>query len=1071
MVIQEPGTKRGRRATVPAKLAAPTPANVVQRTRLFHQLDTACHKPVVWIGASAGSGKTTLVSSYLAARKIKPLWYQIDSRDADPASFFAYLRDAVASLAPRKRETLPLLTPEYLAGIAVYTRNFFEILFARLRPPAVLVFDNFQDLPEQSILHQLLPEALSIVPKGVTVMILSRNSPPAGFIGLQVKQSIALLGAEEMSLTLQETKEIASLHSATNLSPAMLETLHAHTLGWAAGITLSLEHMQNMPPEQAEITRETREMLFDYFASEVFERSALEEQRFLAATAVLPQITVEAAQQLTGEPAAGAMFARLVKSNYFTMRLAGSIPRYQYHPLFREFLLARGPAVLQSEWPLLRRRAADLLVESGLVEEAIAELAEQGDWIALAPLVLHLAPQLAATGRFATLQRWLQCLPPDSGGRNPWVLYWLGNCQMVGDITAARRSYEDAFNIFRNEHQADGMLLAWAGIVDTVINAVNDIRELDLWINTLEAIISDHGPLGPPLVDQVAPRFFPALVLCRPHHPLFAQWRTAATNAFEAEQNPSLKLLSGYYLFAAAIWMADLSEANAMLSRLREIGEAPAALPVSRILRELAEAHLECTRGNAVEGQRAIETGLAISEQTGIHIWTAALLTTGTFAAHLAGNIVLAAKYLAQLKAFLPYARKMDRAYYHNVNGWHAALLGNSAEAQAQMEQAVHLQAGIGGLYFEADMRVGMAQARALNGNRDERDRECREAERIGKLLHSPLMNYTTAFLSACFALDDGDEARARILSENAMQLGRISGFRNFNWWLPDQAARLCGFALRHNIEPAYVRELIRLRGLLPAGDNWQLESWPWHIKIHTLGRFALLVDDKPSSLAARAQNKTLELLKVLIALGGREVPDEKLSEALWPEAEGDFAHQNFKVTLHRLRKLIGADALVVQDGKLTLDTRYAWVDAWAFERLLGAMEDATREDEMAELAGKAIKLYGGAFLKGEDGYWALTMRERQRSKFLRIIGKATDQLCSRSLCTDVIACLQKGIEIDPITENFYQGLMKCHLCLQQAAEGLAVYQRCREVLQRELAVPPSGKTAELHARLLQLAN
>lgn len=1071
MVNAKANKGKQRSTTLPAKLAVPALANILERTRLFLQLDAAIRKPVAWIGAPAGSGKTTLVASYLAARKIKPLWYQIDSRDADPATFFAYLRDAVASLAPRKLETLPLLTPEYLAGIAVYTRNFFEKLFARLRPPAVLVFDNFQDLPEQSILNQLLPEALSIVPKGVTVMILSRNSPPPGFIGLQAKQSIALLGAEEMSLTLQETKEIASLHSAANLSPAMIEALHAHTLGWAAGITLALEHMQNIPPEQAEITRETREMLFDYFASEVFERSALEEQRFLAATAVLPQITVEAAQQLTGEPEAGAMLARLVKRNYFTLRLAGSIPRYQYHPLFREFLIARGPAVLQSEWPLLRRRAADLLVESGLVEEAIAELAEQGDWKALAPLVLHLAPQLAATGRFATLQRWLQCLPPDSGGKNPWVLYWLGHCHMVGNVTAARRSYENAFEIFRNERQADGMLLAWAGVVDTVINALNDIRELDVWIDTLDEITRDHNLFGSPLVGQIAPRYFSALVLCRPHHPQFAQWREAAMKSFEAEQNASLKLLSGYYLFVAAMWIADYFEAKEVLSRLREIGEAPAALPVSRILRELAEACLECTRGNAAEAQRAVETGLVIGEQTGIHIWTAALLVTGTIAAHMASNIVLANKYLAQLKAILPYARKMDRVYFHHASGWHAALLGESAEAQMQQEQAVHLQAEIGGLYFEAETHVGMAQARVLTGNREERDREIREASRIGSLLHSPMLNYTTAFLGACYALEDGDADRARLLTENAMQLGRVSGYRNFNWWLPEQAARLCGSALRQNIEPAYVRDLIRARGLIPVDDVWRLESWPWHIKLHTLGRFALFVDDKPSSLDAKAQHKTLELLKALIALGGRDVPDQKLCEALWPEAEGDLAHQNFKVTLHRLRKLIGADALVVQDSKLTLDTRYAWVDAWAFERLLGAMDDASLEGNIAGLAGEAIKLYGGAFLQTEDKYWALTMRERLRGKFLRIIGKATDQLCSQSLCTEVIACFQKGIEIDPLAESFYQGLMQCHYCLKQPAAGLAVYQRCREVLQRELAVLPSGKTAELHAKLLQLSN
>jgi ATP/maltotriose-dependent transcriptional regulator MalT len=316
---------RGRRTPLPAKLAAPALANVVQRTRLFRLLDTACRKPVVWIGAPAGSGKTTLAASYLAARNIKPLWYQIDFRDADPATFFAYLRDAIGRLSPRKRETLPLLTPEYLMGISVYAHNFFEELFARLHRPAALVFDNFQDLPEDAVLHRLLSEVLSAVPEGVTVMFLSRNLSPASFAGLQARQSVALLGTDEISLTLQETEEIARLHNSANLTPSMVEALHERTLGWAAGFTLALEHARNMPAGEAGISHETRETLFDYFASEIFERSDSQEQRFLVATAVLPQITAEAAQQLTGDQAAGAMLARLVKRNYFTTRLAGRI--------------------------------------------------------------------------------------------------------------------------------------------------------------------------------------------------------------------------------------------------------------------------------------------------------------------------------------------------------------------------------------------------------------------------------------------------------------------------------------------------------------------------------------------------------------------------------------------------------------------------------------------------------------------------------------------------------------------------------------------------------------------------
>jgi len=132
-----------------AKLTPPRLAKVYNRTRLFKQLDEAHDKPVIWISAPAGSGKTTLVTSYLKERKIKPLWYQVDEGDSDIASFFYYLGLLGKQAAPRKKKDLPLLTPEYLLGLPTFTRNFFRELFSRMKPPGVLVLDNFQDAGEE----------------------------------------------------------------------------------------------------------------------------------------------------------------------------------------------------------------------------------------------------------------------------------------------------------------------------------------------------------------------------------------------------------------------------------------------------------------------------------------------------------------------------------------------------------------------------------------------------------------------------------------------------------------------------------------------------------------------------------------------------------------------------------------------------------------------------------------------------------------------------------------------------------------------------------------------------------
>ena len=85
-------------------------------------------------------GKTALVSGYIASRRLPCLWYKVDEADADLSTFFYYLGLAAAKAAPRKRNRLPLLTPERIPGLSVFARRYFEDLSSRLPVPSLLVW-------------------------------------------------------------------------------------------------------------------------------------------------------------------------------------------------------------------------------------------------------------------------------------------------------------------------------------------------------------------------------------------------------------------------------------------------------------------------------------------------------------------------------------------------------------------------------------------------------------------------------------------------------------------------------------------------------------------------------------------------------------------------------------------------------------------------------------------------------------------------------------------------------------------------------------------------------------------
>ena len=199
------------------------------------------------------------------------------------------------------------------------------------------------------------------------------------------------------------------------------------------------------------------------------------------------------------------------------------------------------------------------------------------------------------------------------------------------------------------------------------------------------------------------------------------------------------------------------------------------------------------------------------------------------------------------------------------------------------------------------------------------------------------------------------------------------------------------------NTSNSYRNEVIPVNKIIQTESSrknmpaQEFESCSRRIKVCTLGRFSLSIDGKPLSFSGKAQQKPLDLLKALIAFGSRNVPEEQLTNVLWPESDRDSAHQSLAATLFRLRELLGIrDAVFLRDGKLTLDSEYVYVDVWAFERLLSLADLAdalSQKEDNIKIVDMAMSLYKGSFMKGETGKtWHVSMRERLRIKLFRHI-------------------------------------------------------------------------------------
>ena len=1046
-----------------AKFTRPDLPGALQRGRLFGLLDQARQRSTIWISAPAGAGKTTLVASFIEQREIDGMWMQLDEGDADAPTFFYYLGLAEQTRRPADRrkkvaQSLPLLTPDFLADLSGFARRYFRELFARLPSESVLVLDNYQMIPDGSALHSVLVDALDEIPSGSHVIVISREDPPPAFSRHRANETLQVIGWEPLKLTLEESRDIVL--GERPISETDLVQLHTRCGGWAAGLRLLVDSTVATDRVQASTAHEGSETLNDYFDSQVL-GSLLEEQRdYLLRLAFLPTIQFSVAQALTGNTNIGRLFESMHKRHLFIVKLAAAVPTYRFHDLFRAYLLhAAKRAYPADQIRELQTATADLLRELGEVEAALVLYIEAECWETIAELVPKQAINLIAAGRWNVVVVWIRQMPAKYYQTDLNLLYWMGIALLGVNPVEARKALEASHDLAAAQDNTVGVLLAAAAIVQSYTLEYAQFKPYDRWIPVLERALTENIAFpNPESAINVLASLLNVLTVRQPENVLTDRcveqlFQLVSDNIPKASQIRAYRALLAYGAGAGNISMAD--RVFRPLATLLDDTELPPYLHASN-LNILSYYHLRHRRlqacGDALSKIKDIAEAYGLSPIKRTY-WFMGFWRETELAGH--HNVDCWGAGRDELVATLnPY----DIASFAALDGWIAMLHGKLTNATTLAETSVQGFDECGSrmhmIIYRQALAIILYQAKQF----DAALKVLTKIDSIEPRKHYWQLPQRLAIAALCeHAKGNRDQALTLLRdSLRAYKQGECEGafilFRLLG-------AQLCELALQNNIETELVRELIRHYEWSPT--TLDFEAWPWPIKLQTLGEFSVLCHDAPLQFGRKAPHKLLQLLRALIAFGGKQVPEQRLIDALWGEQEGDGAYRALAVAIRRLRDLFQSDAAIEHvDAKVSLNAAHVWVDAHAFERRAdGATDIESRQ--------KALDLYKGNFLANEaDERWTVQYRERLRAKFVRLVKDQGTALETAHAWADAASCYAQGLEADDLAESFYQGLMRCQAKGGEHAEALSTYRRMRQVLSVVLGRSPSAESELLYRSL-----
>jgi len=379
----------------------PLRLGIVSRPHLIERLSGGLAKgcKLTLISASAGFGKTTLVSEWVAKNKIPVVWLSLDEGDSDPVRFITYLISALQTIKAGIGETLLAMFQSHQppTNETILTALLNEI--STISENFLLILDDYHSIDSQSI-DQILTFLIEHQPPQMHLVLATREDPSLPLARLRVRGQLNELRAADLRFTPAEAAEFLNRMMGLNLSDGDVAALESRTEGWIAGLQLAALSMQGREDNARFIQAFTgsHRFVLDYLIEEVLQNQPEHIRSFLLQTSILDKFCISLCNAVTKREDGKEVLVFLERSNLFIIPLDDKRHWYRYHHLFAEVLQTHLMEANLEQVSSLHQRASAWYEQNGLRSDAIRHALAARDF-ELAAALMELAGPGTESGR------------------------------------------------------------------------------------------------------------------------------------------------------------------------------------------------------------------------------------------------------------------------------------------------------------------------------------------------------------------------------------------------------------------------------------------------------------------------------------------------------------------------------------------------------------------------------------------------------------------------------------------------------------------------------------------------